>query len=165
MIGIVTALGGIRATAFAAALLAASVWGGLQYIGKTKVERDFAAYKVGQEMALAAVQKQSAERYATLVNAMSKIGDDYEKRLRGITAAKDKLAADLRTERVKLREELTCPTVAGSTPADLARADAAARLREQIAAETIADADHADAWIVSLQEVIRKYQEVLNGRK
>lgn len=152
-------LGGLRATLFAMATVGALLWGGSQWLGKNRAEGTIQTMKTAQAIEREALANQRQARYQELVVAHGLVVEEYEKRLGTIEKDRQQLVVDLRTAHRKLRDHWTCPTADRPNPGGLTP-DEAARLREQDAAAAIADADRADAWIIGLQELVRK----LNGQ-
>lgn len=152
---------GLSGTVLLACLLAVGTWGGVQWMDKLHARQEVATLKASNAMAQAAIAKQHQERYKALTEEFAKISSDHEVKLDEIERNRRQLVADLRSTKLKLREHYTCPVpTAGQSPGGL-RPDEAARLREEDAGASIADADRADAWIISLQRIIRKLE---NGR-
>lgn len=81
------------------------------------------------------------------------IAQQYEQDKTDAQGRADKLAADLRAERVRLRPEWRCEVP--STPASAGKPDAAAQLRAEGAGHLVGNADAADAEIIRLQAVLR----------
>ena len=157
---------GLKGTILLALLLAVSAWGGVQWAGKLQARNDLLAHQKADVIAVAAIKEQRRVRYEALTQKMADIGDSYEDRLKTVETDRNKLRADLRTARVKLQDYLTCPAPGpGASASTLFAFDAATRLREESASETIADADRADAWIIELQNTIKAYQDGRMGSR
>ncbi len=82
--------------------------------------------------------------------------DRYNKKVDDAKQARSDLAAALRRGDVQLQPWWQCDAAAGSDPGTASALaegeDAAANLRAADTAATVADADHADAWIGWLQD-------------
>ena len=93
-----------------------------------------------------------------LTAAYDKIAHDYEQGKRDAQVIADKFAADLRAERIRLRDRWTCPNLPG-TETRSGEPDAAERDREESAGRIIRAAAECDQQVSQLQAIIRADRE------
>jgi hypothetical protein len=151
---IVGFLGGIRATVFFVLLLLALIGAKFWQHKAHSTEQAFDAYrdKVIAATAKAAESARRAEKSQR--EAFAAIAEKHEKDKADAKRKADKLAADLRAGRERLRNHWTCPAGEAGAAGGAAGADEAARLREESASRIIGSAAEADAWIKRLQEIL-----------
>lgn len=109
-------------------------------------------------LAKATEETATKARAAALALADERVDNDdrYNKKVDDAKQARSDLAAALRRGDVQLQPWWQCDAAAGSNPGTASALaegeDAAADLRAADTAATVADADHADAWIGWLQD-------------
>lgn len=109
-------------------------------------------------LAKATAETAAKARAAALALADERADNDdrYNKKVDDAKQARSDLAAALRRGDVQLQPWWQCDAAAGSNPGTASALaegeDAAADLRAADTAATVADADHADAWIGWLQD-------------
>lgn len=134
-------------------LIAAFAFGGWQWTSKTRLEAKLAnvEHSLALQEALTKAEQERIEKELAAISAQHKQDKEDADKLEA------SLRSELRSSALKLREHYTCPSEpskGGLSP------DEAARLREEDAAASIADAKRADDWIKRLQEVIREYERI-----
>jgi len=144
---------GIFEKVMAGALVLALAFGGWQWVAKTRLEAKLANVEARLDLQ-EALTKNTQERMASELEVIAK---QHKKDQEDADKLEASLRSQLRSAALKLRDHYTCPS--GPSEGGLSP-DEAARLREEDAAASIADAKRADDWIKRLQEVIKEYQSV-----
>lgn len=162
MNAIVLALGGVRATAFAAIALLLLAGVGVQTARLKAAQADYDGYKdkVITATAKAQVAAQKAQEAAAVAREAyywksAEAENNYESGRQSAIHAQETMLADLRAERIGLRREWQSCLSRSAQGGDIGPAsgqdDADADLRQQSASRVFGYGDQADLWIVWLQ--------------
>ena len=153
---IVALLGGVRATVFAGAAIAALVLSGAFWIKSNHLENKLSG--IAAETARRDLENVTlrAEEYKRRARELAQIGAKYEKDLQAAKKKHDAVLAGIADGSLQLRPHWACGT--GGTPGS-SQPDESARLRAESAARIIGIGAKADAQIKGLQKVIRSGED------
>lgn len=162
MNAIVLALGGVRATAFAAIALVLLATAGIQTVRLKTTQASYDGYKdkVITATAKAQVAAQKAQEAAAVAREAyywksAEAENNYESGRESAIHAQETMLADLRAERVGLRREwqscLSRSAQGGDIGPNSGQDDEDADLRQQSASRVFGYGDQADLWIGWLQ--------------
>lgn len=158
---IISVLGGVRASLFAAASLAFMLSTGFLWASNQKLKAD----KAEITLSIAESSLKSVEFYRQLYSeqaeALAILGEKHAKALASAKQKRDAIIADLRSGAQRLQDHWSCFGEAG-TPTTPGEPDANALLRIQGAGDLVQIGAEADAQVRGLQQVIEEYR---NERK
>lgn len=130
-------------------------YGHTQYkTGQADGLRQVSAMKLSYVTALSKAQAAARKAEQDQAQRLAEVSTRYEQDIQDAQATADRLAGDLRAERIRLRDRWTCPSVPAAS-ASAGKPDAAADDRADSAARIIAAAAAADAQIRGLQDALR----------
>ncbi len=181
---IIAALGGIRATVFAAAgavlagLLVAQVAAtGDAELSLANSQTELANLRASIALstaanaeAIASAERRALERTRELSDAYVLAASNYDRGQRDAEATQERIVADLRAGNLQLRDrwlnaESRAAELSGSagTSGGAANADAATNDREQSAARIVRAAAECDAQVTALQDIVRAVSSASRG--
>lgn len=109
MVALITFLGGVRATVFAGLSVAALLWGGWQWTGKTAAKNALMEERLAQIKEDAATIEQMAALYENKVQAVNTVTKQAEVERNAQKAEYERTIADLRSRNIVVRDRFSCP--------------------------------------------------------